>query len=238
MMYSTPVALNRDRHAALTLGPSPTGYQFASKVLSVLLSASEFFEAARIYPIIFTVNSDKGVKALALLGLEDGENLFVNEDGKWDAQYIPAYFRRYPFVTSDDQDGKMFICFDESYDGFDIEGGVPLFENGEPTAKTKEIQSFLQDYFVEIQRTAQAGAMLLEKGLLKQISAQANLVSGQKYTLSDMYVVDEQKLASLSDEDVLSMFRSGMLALVNAHLLSLRNLASLVERKTIKEQQQ
>jgi hypothetical protein len=238
MMYSKPVVLNRDRHSNLTLSPSPTGYRFASDVLSVMLAAPEFFDAGRFYPIIFTVGSDNGVTPLALLGLEEKENLFVDEDGTWDAPYIPAYFRRYPFVTTGEADGKMIVCFDDSYDGFNLDGGAPLFEDGEPAAKTGEIQAFLQDYFLQMQQTMQFGAMLQEKGLLRKISAQANLVDGRKYALNDMFVIDEQKLAQLSDEDVLTLFRSGMLALVHAHLLSLRNFSSLVNRKSTREHRQ
>lgn len=235
MMYSKPVALNRDLHSALTVSPSPTGYRFASDVLTVMLAASEFFDAGRIYPIIFSVNRDTDVVPLALMGLEERENLFVSDDGAWDATYIPAYFRRYPFVTMEDNEGKMLVCFDEAYDGLNLEGGSPLFRDGEVTEKTKEIQAFLQDFFQQMKQTGAFCRILQEKGLLRQISAQASLVDGRRYALNDMFVVDEQKLAGLPDDEVVSMFRSGMLALIHAHLLSLRNLGILVERKNKRE---
>lgn len=231
-MYSTPVALNRDRHADLTISPSPNGFGFANDALTVMLVASEFFDAGRIYPIIFTVTPQKSVVPLALLGLEEQENLFVDEDGKWDAHYIPAYIRRYPFVTTDGSEGQMTVCFDESFDGFNLEGGLPLFENGEPTVKTKEIQNFLQDYFLQMKQTEQFGLMLQEKGLLREISAQASLNDGRKYALNGMLVVDEEKLAQLPDTEVVTLFRTGAMALIHAHLLSLRNISSLAERKS------
>jgi len=56
-------------------------------------------------------------------------------------------------------------------------------------------------------------------------------VDGRTYGLNGMQVVDEQKLAELSEEEVVQMFKDGSLPLIYAHLLSLRNLQELVERK-------
>lgn len=231
MMYSKNVALNRELHADLTISPSPEGFRFAADSLTAMLAASEFFDAGRLYPIIFAERGEKGVLPFALLGLEEKENLFVDAEGNWIAQYIPAYVRRYPFITTDGAEGQMTVCFDESFDGFNLEGGVPLFENGEPTEKTKEIQSFLQNYFQQMQQTELFCAMLKEKELLRQISAQASLRDGRKYALNGMLVIDEQKLAQLPDDEIVKLFRNGMLALIHAHLLSLRNISSLAERK-------
>jgi hypothetical protein len=232
MMYSQPAALNRETHAEMTLSPSPTGYGFAADLLTVMLVTTEFFDAGRHYPIIFTVTPDKRVVPLALLGLEENENLFVDESGKWDAQYIPAFIRRYPFVTTDGAEGQMTVCFDQAYDGFDLEGGVPLFEDGEPTAKTKEIQAFLQDYFQQMKLSERFGETLQEMGLLKEMTAQASLEDGRKFALNGLQVVDEQKLAELPDTEIVKLFRSGMMLLIHAHLISLRNLGAIVDRKS------
>jgi hypothetical protein len=37
---------------------------------------------------------------VVLLGMRDKENLYVNESNQWEAKYIPAFIRRYPFVFS------------------------------------------------------------------------------------------------------------------------------------------
>jgi len=39
--------------------------------------------------------------------------------------------------------------------------------------------------------------------------------------------VDEKRLTQLPDTDIVRLFRSGMLGLIHAHLLSLRNLDRL-----------
>ncbi|HWR01214.1 MAG TPA: SapC family protein [Chlorobaculum sp.] len=227
------MALNSERHSDFTISPSPKGYHFASDLLTVMIVASEFYDAARQFPIIFTISAENIVQPVTLLGFEEGENLFVDDEGKWTGRYIPAYLRRYPFITTEEsEDGRAVVCFDESFDGFNIEGGIPLFEDGEPTPKTIEIQNFLQGYLVQLKLTREFGALLLEKDLFREISAQANLVDGRSYGLNGMHVVDEQKLSQLSDVDVLELYKAGVLPLVYAHLLSLRNLQELVERKS------
>jgi hypothetical protein len=239
MMYHKTVALNRTIHADLTISPSPNGFRFATDLLSVMLAASEFYDASRQYPIVFTISPEKRVQPVVLLGFQEGENLFVDKDGKWEGRYIPAFLRRYPFITTDENsDGQATVCFDETFDGFNRHGGTPLFRNGEPTEKMVEIQNFLQNYLLLLKQTWVFGDMLLEKELLREISAKANLVNGKMYGLNGMYVVDEKKLSGLSDEEVTKMFRDGSLPLVYAHLLSLRNLPELADRKGNKSMSQ
>jgi hypothetical protein len=231
MFYKNPLPLNRETQAKLTVSASPQGFKFAASTQFVMLASVEFFDAGRQFPIIFTVTVDKKILPVALLGLEKGENLFVNDKGAWNGQYIPAYIRRYPFITTDGAEGKMIICYDKAFDGFNLEGGVPLFEGGEPTAKMQEIQSFLQDYYVQMKKTEQFCAQLLESQLLRQIDAEATMKDGRSYPLKGMLVVDEQKLDQLPDKDIIKLFRSGQMAMINAHLMSLRNFGVLIDRK-------
>jgi hypothetical protein len=95
----------------------------------------------------------------------------------------------------------------------------------------QEIQSFLQDYYVQMKRTGEFCALLSELQLLKQIDAQATMNDGRSYPLKGMLVVDEQKLAQLPESDIVKLFRSGQLAMIHAHLLSLRNFGVLIDRK-------
>jgi hypothetical protein len=231
LFYKKPLPLNKEKHAELTVSPSPHGFRFAAQTQSVLLAGVEFFDAGRQFPIIFTAATDSSILPVALLGLEQSENLFVDDKGNWHGQYIPAYIRRYPFITTDGAEGKITVCFDEAFDGFNRKGGAPLFESGEPTPKLQEIQSFLQDYYIRLKQTGQFCALLVQAGLLRQIDAQATMNDGRSYPLKGMLVVDEQKLTQLPDSDIVKLFRSGQLALIHAHLLSLRNFGVLIDRK-------
>jgi hypothetical protein len=82
---------------------------------------TEFPLASRDYPLVFA-SSDQGksYSPVAVIGLSNGENLFV-KDGRWDPLvYLPAYVRRYPFcmsrVTMDgkEQDQRL-ICVEQAF---------------------------------------------------------------------------------------------------------------------------
>lgn len=227
LFYQKPVPLNTELHGAMTLGSSPLGYRFAAGSQTVLLATVEFFDAGRQFPIVFAPTPDQRILPVVLLGLERNENLFVDDRGAWLGQYLPAYIRRYPFITTDGGDGQVRVCIDEAFDGLNREGGTALFDNGEPTAKMTEIQAFLQGYLLQMRKTEEFCAVLVEIGLLGRIEAQANLADGRRYHLNGMLVVDEKRLTQLPDTDIVRLFRSGMLGLLHAHLLSLRNLDRL-----------
>lgn len=227
--YQSPVALDSSRHACLGISPSPTGFSFAAKAQSVILAGVEFFEAGREFPIIFSQTENGRMLPVALLGLEREENLFVDGQGGWQGSYIPAYIRRYPFINT--EGGTMAVCFDEFFDGFNAPESVPLFQDGGPSQKLKEITEFLKDYYQQMKRTEELGALLAQAGLLKQIDAQVNLNDGRSFALNGMLVVDEERLNMLPDVDLVRLFRSGMMALIHAHLLSLKSFGALLERK-------
>jgi hypothetical protein len=231
LFYKKPLPLNKETHAGLTVSSSPHGFKFAAATQSVILAGVEFFDAGRHFPIIFSATAEKRIYPVALLGLEQNENLFVDNKGAWRGQYIPAYIRRYPFITTNVSSGQMTIYIDEAFDGFNQKGGVPLFERGDPSPKLQEIQTFLQDYFLRLRQTAQFCDMLTQARLFRQIDAQASMNDGKSYPLKGMLVVDEQKLARLPDIDIVKLFRGGQLAIIQAHLLSLRNFDNLIDRK-------
>lgn len=233
-LYEKAVPLNSETHAAYTIAPSQSGYSFASTMQTVMLASAEFFDAGRTLPIAFVATPDNRIVPVALLGLEQNENLFVDADGQWQGAYIPAYLRRYPFITTDGAEGQITVCFDEAFDGFNQENGLPLFENGEPSPKLQEIQAFLQDYLQQMRQTEQLGVALAQAGLLRQSDLTATMRDGRSYALSGLLVVDEQKLSQLADIEIVRLFRSGVLALIHAHLLSLRNMTALLDKKAAK----
>src|SRR5689334_16161317 len=74
------------------------------------ITFAEMPQVARDYPIVFIKPADgAALRAIALLGLKPGENLFVDARGRWrDDVYRPAYLRRYPFcMASVRRDGEV-----------------------------------------------------------------------------------------------------------------------------------
>src|SRR3954471_5557872 len=98
--YEKPVLLDRDKHRRRKVQPS-ADFGFARKANSLYLAAVEFSEAFKEYPILFTRGGNGHIVPVAMLGLRARENLFVDAEGRWLGNYIPAFVRRYPFVLAD-----------------------------------------------------------------------------------------------------------------------------------------
>ncbi|MFZ9627106.1 MAG: SapC family protein, partial [Burkholderiaceae bacterium] len=134
-MFQKVVPINRERHASKKIKQA-SGFGFASGFHLAYVTIHEFARAAAIYPIVFLEDKEADeFRPVVLLGLEAGENLFVGTDGKWQASYVPAIIRRYPFALSrtDEQD-RFTICIDEDSELVNDAEGAALFDDkGEPT---------------------------------------------------------------------------------------------------------
>ena len=184
MIYETAVPVSHTRHGNWYLEVG-TDYAFCRSVNSVPLMAAEFASAALEYAVVFGGTGD-AVMPLAVLGLRPDENLYVTNQGGWQARYIPAFVRRYPFVFSSRDEGKTFtLCIDEAFPGFNQGGrGERLFgEDGKPTPYVENVLKFLQQYQLEFQRTQGFCKKLKDLNLLEPMQAQINLGSGERMAL-------------------------------------------------------
>jgi hypothetical protein len=231
LFYKTPVALNKVAHKDTRIKPLNNDFGFARDTNSVIVAGVEFSEAAKDYPIVFA-QAGEGIVPVALLGLRNAENLFVKPDGSWDARYIPAFVRRYPFVLAETGQGQeqRVVCIDEGFAGFNQADGELLFENEEPTPMLKQAIDFLEEYQKQYLRTEAFLKRLQELDLLVSLNAKVDLVSGEQFSLTGLMAVDEKKLLGLSDELALQFFKSGELGWVYCHLMSLGNLGGMVNR--------
>lgn len=228
--YEKPVLLNRDKHRARRIKPTQ-GFGFARQANSLYLAGVEFNEACKEYAIVFTRQPGGTVAPVVVLGLRERENLYVGDDGRWSAAYIPAFVRRYPFVLAELPGEQMGVCIDEAFAGLNDTEGEPLFDaQGGNTPFLQNALDFLQRYQQEYVRTQAFCGKLEQLGLLVEMNARADLVDGRTFTVAGLMVVDENKLAALPDDVALNLFRTGELHLLSMHLLSLSNLNRLVDR--------
>ena len=228
MFYERVVALNDQIHANLKVRPAKS-FAYAGKINSAPLLASEFFETAREYPIVFA-HGEAGPMPAVLLGLRESENLFVDNAGKWDARYIPAFVRRYPFVPGKGAQGELLVCIDEASQCFDVKEGEPLFVAGKPSPQLEHAMKFLTEFHQAAASTELLARRVQELGLLRQADSLAQLNDGSQFRLNGLNVVDEAKLRELDRDTVQELFANGTLAVIYAHLMSLGNLGSLVDR--------
>lgn len=228
MFYERVVALNDQTHATLKVRPA-SSFAYAAKASSVPLLASEFFDAAREYPIVFT-RGEAGLVPAALLGLRQAENLYVSREGKWDARYVPAFVRRYPFVPGKGPQGELLVCVDEASACFDGTAGESLFVAGKPSEPLQHAIKFLTEFHQAAATTERLAHRLQELGLLRQADSVAKLNDGSRFRLNGLNVVDETRLRDLDRDVVQELFANGALAAIYAHIMSLGNLGALVDR--------
>ncbi|AZY48994.1 SapC family protein [Bordetella avium] len=228
LFYKQAVPINRDAHRHTKIQIQPGHFSFAQQTNALPVSASEFVEAARHYPIVFVADEAGGFSAAAVLGLQNGRNLFVTPEGEWRADtYIPAFARRYPFVLgATDDAGRLAVCLDASYPGVNEADGIALFEQGKETAYLSQMMEFLGNYQDDIAATGRMVQRLNDLGLLATKTLTLSRPEGD-IQLGGFWTVDDDKFAKLDDATIVELHRSGILRLLEWHRASLRNLAQL-----------
>jgi hypothetical protein len=235
LFYGRVVVLNRERHRDLRLEPA-TDLGFAREANSVYLTTVEFARAARHYPIVFA-GEGEGLSPVALLGLERHQNLFIGDSGRWDADYVPAYVRRYPFILARGEGGdKLTVCVDETYPGLGDRGERLFQEDGSESPFLDRSVAFLKDYQVQHERTRAFCQAVDELGVLDPMAANVTLPGGGKLTLQGFRVVSRERFKALSEDRVMPLLRNGVLELIYTHLFSLNNFQGLVDRLARRKQ--
>jgi len=231
LIYERAVPVNKSRHGGAGVKVSDD-YGFARDVNSMPLLAQEFRAAMREYPIVFA-GSEENIMPAVLLGFGEHENLFVDEAGKWDAKYIPAFARRYPYVFSSSDDGQtLTLCIDEEFSGFNQEGeGERLFDDaGEQTPYLKKVLDFQTEFQRLFARTQAFCKNLLELKLLDPMQAQVKFGSGQEIKIGGFMVVNRERLKQVPGEKLAQLAAVDELELLYLHLQSLHNVVDLGNR--------
>lgn len=231
LIYETAFPVSAGRHGA-TRVEATGSYAFSAKVNSVPLMAVEFAMAASEYAIIFAGEGD-AIMPAAALGMRGNENAYLDAQGGWQAKYIPAFIRRYPFVFASEDDGqRLTLCIDEAYPGCKTEGpGERLFtDEGKPTPYVDSVLAFLQSYQAEFVRSQAFCRKLRALNLLEPMKASATLPSGESLSLTGFLAVSRERLKALPGDTLGELLRSDELELIYLHLASIRNFANMRDR--------
>jgi hypothetical protein len=204
---------------------------------AIPITIDEFVAVQRYFPIVFSVGENP--VPLALMGLNEGVNVFVDDEGKpLGDLYLPAYVRRYPFMLARLQPDaqELSLCFDPTSGLIgDFEDGMPLFDDGKPSETTNNVLKFCEEFELSAQRTVAFMTELKDSGLLMdgEVSIQP-VGSEQPFVYRGFQMVNEEKMRELEGDDLKRMNQNGMLPLILAHLFSV----SLVRDVFAKQMQQ
>ena len=192
---------------------------------AVPLTSDELVAASRFYPIVFSAGDNP--VPLALMGLNEGINTFVDAEGKLvNPVYVPAYIRRYPFLLARlrPDSEELSLCFDPTANAVGkFDEGDALFADGKPSEATNAVLQFCQNFEEAGQRTSMFVEELKKADLLMDGEVAIQPEGADKpYIYRGFQMVDENKLRELRGDVLRKMMQNGILGLIFAHLFSLQ----------------
>ena len=231
-LYEQLVPVTKARHAGKKI-KQVEGLGFASQFHIASIMVHEFARAAAIYPVVFLEDKAKDeFRPVVLMGLEAGENLFVGEDGKWAASYVPAIIRRYPFaLASTGEEGRFTVCIDEGSDLVNDDEGVALFkDDGEPAESLENVKRYLGELQQMDMFTREFCKYMAEHNLFTPLNMRVRQADQIK-NINGCYVINEERMNNLSNDRFVEMREKRYLPAIYAQLVSLAQIERLMMLK-------
>jgi|UniRef100_UPI0035CAA70D hypothetical protein len=234
LFYNALEPLSSETHAAFKMRQLDRA-AFLVGQHAIPITVDEFVAAQRTLPIVFTSGDD--AIPIALMGLNEGVNVFIGDDGKLteDQVYVPAYVRRYPFMLArlrPDAD-ELSLCFDPTGEAIGaFEDGEALFADGKPTEIVQNVLSFNEQFEQAGARTANFMTEIRELGLLMEGEVTLQVEGNDKpFVYRGFQMINEEKLNELRGDQLRKIQKSGLLPLLYAHLFSLSTLPQIFDRQ-------
>ena len=191
---------------------------------------SEFRTVQAHYPIVFQQGANEsGMHPVALLGLRNGENLFLDARG-WDAPYIPLTLERGPFMIGRAGE-QLMIHVDMDSPRIGRGEGEPAFlPHGATTDYLERVNTVLGEIHVGVETMPIFVAALLRHELLESFVLDIAAADGSQNRLAGFHTINEERLAALDAQAVAELHKAGYLAPIYMVLASIAHLRDLIER--------
>nr|WP_295660601.1 SapC family protein [Polymorphobacter sp.] len=236
------VRLNNIDHAGLRV-IAAHGAAWGDAVNQIPVFPTEFEAVQREFPIVLHRAPDGTWEALALLGLDRDENLFLDGD-RWSARYVPALLERGPFSigihTGPDGTREPMVHIDTAHPrvvpaGSAAANAEPLFlPHGGNAPYLERMQDALQVIHTGYLAQAAMFAALAEAGLIEPVRIEIQLDETLRYDLVDFHTIGVEALARLTGSVLENLHRQGLLAAAVHIASSLGNVSRLIELKNAK----
>ena len=226
LLFTKTAVLDSRKHSDWKITPQ-RDFKHCLQKRFLPITLPEFSRVALEQPIVF-VQDKELIVPITVLGLNTGDNLFVDTKGLWMGDYIPAYARMYPFILAPRQGRDDYsVCIDESYPGFNVAKGNKLFaEKGSQSKLTQDAVTFATEYQRQREQSLLFTARIQSLGLLE--SANFTATDSDTAAVAGFLTINREKLAGLSEAVVLELFQEGGLELLYLQLASLTNFERLI----------
>ncbi|UTJ07599.1 SapC family protein [Arcobacter roscoffensis] len=230
-MFKKIVPITLNNHKDLKV-KQIDNFNFVSDIHLASVMVHEFSRAAATYPIVFLEDkaNDK-FRPVVMLGLEAGENLFVQE-GKWKASYIPAIVRRYPFALSKTGDEDRYvICIDEDSEFVNNDEGQAIFKED---GTADEVMDRVKKYLTELQQMDLFTDKFCEDMKSENMFTPLNMkvrVGDEIKNVGGAYVINEERFNDLNNEKFVELREKKYIPVIYSHLSSLAQIERLLTFK-------
>lgn len=210
-------------------------FKFAAGSAVIPINISELGKLIAQYVITFVRDGER-FQAVALVGLENQRNLYVNDEGEWLSPYIPESIRHFPFRLSptEEQNKILTIATDHLEQETSTE---PLFKmTGELAEKVGQVLAELNRSDGYTMQTDVACDLLASYGLIVpwplKIQQADNLGTRE---INGLHCIDEQKMLDMASNDFAELRSNAALALAYAQMFSMSQLEQLSLRSEYNE---
>jgi hypothetical protein len=225
-----PVLLNNIDHADIRVRLGH-GAAFGDAVNQIELLPTELEAAQRDYPIVLR-RTEGGWRAVALLGLDAHENLFLDGES-WRARYVPALAQRGPFsIGIPREGGEPMIHIDLDHPRVSRDEGEPLFrDHGGNAPYLDHVAKVLQVIYAGAEAAPAMYAAFEEAGLIAPVTLEIELPGGRKYRVPDCHTIDLGVLAQLAGDTLAALNARDFLRAAVWIASALGNVSRLIELK-------
>lgn len=230
-LYKQPELLTSTDHGTLGIRPVERPFDFVKSVRAAPLVSVEFGSAQKHYPIVFT-DTDVPLP-VAILGVVDDANLFVDEDGHWErGYYVPTYIRCHPIGFAAGPNEQLAVVIDRAAATVSAEPEVPFFEGEKLSAEMQKRVDFCASYNAERKRTVDFCTRLKELDVFvgQQVTHRPQ-GGGDESSLGAHVAVDVERLGNLDAATIAELHKEGSLSAIYAHVFSLENWQRLLDRR-------
>jgi hypothetical protein len=220
--------LNKSQHRDLRVNVS-RGAEYGDDIMSALTFPEEFRNVQTYYPIVFQKDEQGGFQPVALFGLQQGENLFL-EGSHWDAHYIPLSVQREPFLIGRSPNGEQ-VHIDLDHPRVGDETGQALFhDHGGPTEFLEHISNVLGILHAGVKNTQAYIEALLKHDLLESFVLDVQFDEENQGRLAGYYTINQDRLRQLDGNALEELSREDHLEPTFLAAASLTHMRDLIER--------
>jgi len=222
------VLLNNIDHKDLRVDTARSA-ALGDDVMFALTFPAEFRNVQAYYPIVFRKTAEGAFQPIALLGFQEGRNLFL-ENGRWDAAYVPLAIERQPFLIGRDGEA-LLVHIDLDNPRVGTSQGESLFrDQGGTTAFLDRITSVLLTLHDGLQAMPVFVDALLQHELLESFALDVELDDGSLNRLVGFYTINEEKLRALDGIALQQLHRDGFLEPLYMAVASTSRFRDLIDR--------